>query len=290
MDIKLKASKGGWGVTGFFEGYKLVFSGLFDPEHMRGEKFRQIFPIFQHKRPAHNPNTIVSSVDVYTLFSFGGKRAWVNAYGWAKKHKHTVKAEDIFLALLEEPQVENIFKRLKVSTTTAVTFLSNYVKLQANGKHSEEEIKILPFASLSAAIKLHSHEITPAILMLGLMEVLPAEHIVQAIFANIGLTREKLEVLTVWLMDLDYEFPKNSQSVKMLYCLNQAKGLEEHFGYFFEFPAIEKAAHLSSGYYQDMRHLKAFQYLVKAGLLAKSSGGKNITENLVQRAADRTNV
>lgn len=290
MEIKLKSTKTGWGVTGFFEGYKLVFSGIFEPEHMRGEKFRQIFPIFRHRRPAHNPNTIVSSVDVYSLYSFGAKRTWVNSFGWAKKHRHTVKAEDIFLALLEEPQVEDIFKRLKVSTTTAVTFLSNYVKLRAANGNSEEEIKILPFASLSAAIKLHSHEITPAFLLLGLMEVLPAEHIVQAIFANIGLTREKLEVLTVWLMSLDYEFPKSSEGAKMLYCLNQAKGLEEHFGYFFEFPAIEKAARLSSGYYKDMRHLKAFQYLVKAGLLAKTSGSKNISENLVQRAADRTNI
>jgi len=284
MDIVYKTTRSGWGLTGFFEGYRLVFSARFEPKRMRGEKFRQIFPIFRKKRQLQNPNSMVSNVDVYDLFSVGGKRAWTNSYQWAKKHRHEVRAEDIFLALLEEPQVENIFKRLKVSTLTAVTFLSNYVKLQAqNGQSTEQEIKMLPFASLAAAIKLHSHEITPAFLVMGLMETLPADHIVQAIFANIGLTRQKLEVLTVWMMSLDYDFPKNSEGTKILYCLNQAKMLEEHFGYFFEFPAVELAAHLSAGYMKDLRHLKAMHYLVKAGLLAKKAGTKIISEDLVHR-------
>jgi hypothetical protein len=42
---------------------------------------------------------------------------------------------------------------------------------------------------------------------------------------------------------------------------------------------------LTDNYYKDMRHYKALQYLVKAGVLAIASGQKIISAKFVRQAA-----
>ena len=127
-------------------------------------------------------------------------------------------------------------------------------------------------------------------MLLGaLLNTLPEENILQAIFSNIGLTIEKLELFAVWSLGLNHEFPKNSRQAKLLFCCQQAAALERHFGYFFELPAIEAAVSLSANQtIKDLEHKKALQFLVKAAAVAKNRGTKIISENFVKQAADQT--
>ena len=279
MEIKYQKTNSGWGLTALFEGYKLVFLGK--PE--KNKRFKNFFSLPKLKQE-HNKKSIIVEVDLYRLLSPSAKNAWDVACDCAKKRKKELGVEDIFLALLNQPSVKNLFCRLKVSTKDAETFLKNYLKLQTGS--GTEPVKKIPFEAFALALELGNHKIGSLMLLGALLHCTPEDNVLQAIFSNIGLDEEKLKILATWILSLNYEAKKNLNSAKLLYCCRQAQGLEQHFGYFFEFPAIEAAVELSSKQtLKDLEHKKALQLLVKAANLAKADGIKTINEKLVQQAA-----
>lgn len=284
--LTYKPSQSPWGLEGFYEGYRLIFSGNLSSSGIRAEKWPKIFNFFG-SHSYKNPGSIINSVDIYGMFSKNAKHAWSNSVVLAKKRgAQKICVEDIFLALIGEPSVKNMLARLKVDGGQTKTFINNYLKLTSS--LGGETVKKIPFEAFSLATKLHNHKIGTLMLLGGLLKATPHDNILQAIFTNIGLTAAKLELLSVWVLDLDYEFSRNSTSDKLLFCLRQSAGLEEHFGYFFEFPAIEAAVELSQGQtLKDLQHLKGLQLLVKAGLLGKTRGTKIISESLVEKAAGK---
>jgi hypothetical protein len=280
--LAYKRDNSAWGLSGFYEGYKLIFSGVFGKSD---NKLKKIFSVVTG-REQQNQNSIITNVDLYGLFSPSAKRAWNNACASAAKRRGEAGIEDIFLALLKEESVKNLLLRMKVSTETAEIFLKNYLKLTP--ACGGEALQIIPFEAFALALKIHNHKIGSLMLLGALLNTAPQDNILQAIFSNIGLTPEKLEVFAVWLLGLNHEFPKNSHSAKVLYCLKQAQGLEQHFGYFFECPAIEQAVRLSQNQtLKDLEHQKALQFLVKAAGLAKNKNLKTVSENLVIQAAQK---
>lgn len=186
-----------------------------------------------------------SHVDLYNMFSHSAKHAWRQAFALAQKRKSQIGVEDIFLALLMELPVKNLLSRIKVNSKQAEIFINNYLKLTP--ALSDDTVKKIPLEAFAMAVRLHNHKIGSLMLLGGLLKATPRDNILQAIFTNIGLSEAKLELFAVWHLDLNYEFPPNSTSEKLLFCLRQAGGLEEHFGYFFELPAIEAAVNLSQG-------------------------------------------
>jgi hypothetical protein len=280
--LNYKNSAGSWGLEAFYEGYRLVFSA----DLKITGKLQKIVQLFKAKPNNKNPGSIISNVDLYGMFSKSAKHAWNNACALAQKRKGPLAVKDIFLALLKEPSVINLLSRIKVSIPQAETFINNYLKLTSPLRGAA--VKKIPFEAFALAAKLHNHKVGSLMLLGGLLKATPDNNILQAIFSNIGLTAAKLELFAVWLLDLDYEFPPDSQSGKLLFCLRQAAGLEEHFGYFFELPAIEAAVDLSQNRtLKDLQHLKALQLLVKAGLLAQTKKTKIISESLVRQAAGK---
>ncbi len=203
---------------------------------------------------------------------------------WRKNAKAGLEWKIFFWPCWREPSVKNLLSRIKVDSLQAKRFINNYLKLTLS--LNDDTVKKIPFEAFALAAKLHNHKVGSLMLLGGLLKATPHDNILQAVFTNIGLTAAKLELFAVWHLDLDYEFPPNSTSGKLLFCLRQATGLEEHFGYFFELPAIEAAVDLSQGQtLKDLQHLKALQLLVKAGLLAQNKKTKIISENLVKQAA-----
>lgn len=272
-----KPAGNGWGMTALFEDYRLTFSGGPDSAGLKA-KISAAFNSGQE--PKTGP---VGSVDLYRLFSPDAKNAWQGAWESAKKRDRAISLEDIFLALLKEPSVKNLLSRMKVNTQAAQTLLTNYLKLTPPS--GSDTAKIIPFMAFAFALKLHNHKIGSLMLLGALLKAAPRDNILQAIFVNVGLTLEKLEPFAVWTLDLNYEFPPLSSRYKLLYCLRQAQGLEEHFGYFFEAPAIEAAIKQSAGQtFTDLEHKKALQILVRAGQLAQGKGTKVISESLVRQA------
>jgi hypothetical protein len=278
MEIKYQKTDSGWGLTGLYEGYKLVFSGN------NGTGRLQKFFSLAHFKKRLKENSIITETDLYRLFSDSAKQAWTDAYNCAQKRKNELGLEDIFLALLKRPSVKNLMCRLKVSTDDAEIFLKNYLKLQAAS--GMEPVRKIPFEAFLLAAELRNHKIGSLMLLGALLRCTPQDNVLQAIFSNIGLNEEKLKILASWILSLDYEFPKNSTADKLLYCCQQAQGLEQHFGYFFEFPAIEAAVSLSSKQtLKDLEHKQALQLLVQASRLAKANGTKTISEKFVREAA-----
>jgi hypothetical protein len=287
--LKYIPTASGWGLEALFEGYHLVFSGEFTPKRLHAEVWLSVLKFFYpsyNKTSGKNSSGVISNVDLYDLFSDSAKQAWNKAYEFAKLRGGEVEVEDIFLALLREPSVKNLFTRIKVDAKQAEKFINNYLKLTTplNG----QAVKQTPFEAFALAAKLHNHKIGSLMLLGGLLRASPKDNLLQAIFSNIGLGFVKLELFSVWLLDLDYNFPPGATSDKFLFCLRQASGLEEHFGYFFELPAIEAAVDLSQGQtLKDLQHLKALQLMVKAGLLAQSKKTKIISEDLIKQAAKK---
>lgn len=278
-----KPSSLAWDLEASYEDYRLIFSADFSYTRVWRERYQSVLNFF---RGQHSGN-FAGSVDIYQLFSKSAKNGWNSSLGLARKRGvREVCVEDIFLALLKEPSVKKLLTRLKVSGRQAENFIFNYLKLtQSLGG---ETVKKIPFEAFVLAVKLHNHKVGALMLLGGLLKATPHDNILQAIFTNIGLTAAKLELFSVWLLDLHYEFPSDSTSEKLLFCLNQASALERHFGYFFELPAIEAAVELSQGQtLKDLQHLKALQLLVKAGLLAKTRSTKIISQSLVEMAARR---
>ena len=281
--LNYRHTQSNWGLEAFYEGYRLVFSADFDQARLKKEKWKKVFRFFKII-PKKNPGQANGSLDLYSLFSASARRAWNNAYALSKKRGQPASVEYIFLALLKEPSVKNILGRLKVGGQQAEIFITNYLRLTS--PLDGEALKKIPFEAFALSARLHNHKIGSLMLLGGLLRAVPRDNILQAIFTNIGLTSAKLELFAVWLLDLDYDFPPQSTSAQLLFCLRQAQGLEEHFGYFFDFPAITAAMNLSLGQtLKDLQHVKALQLLAKAGLLAQSKGTKIISENLVIQAA-----
>lgn len=280
--LNLQKVQDNWGLCAFYEGYRLIFSGVFDINRVRKEKWGKLWPFYNPKNTEHKKN-LTEEVDVYNMFSHSAKHAWNRAFVKTSKQHRPVGVEDLFLALLEEPTVKNLLRRIKVSTHTAEKFLNNYLKL--NHQNTTQTLQQIPFQAFNFAMKLHNRKIGSLMLLGALLENTPQDNILQAIFTNIGLTTKKLEIFSVWILNLNYEFPKNSEASQLLFCCQQTQLLESHFGYFYELPAIETAVSLARNYYTDMRHLKAMQYLIKAGLIAKEKNNKLVTAKMVSQAA-----
>lgn len=287
LDNSLKyqpSGSGSWGVSALYEGYLLEFSGLPDRRRIFKEKFQKFLPFL--KSPAKpGCQKIIKSVDLYSLFSPSAKIAWNRACLIALKHKREITMENLFLTLLDSPSIKKLFAKLKIDPSAAEKFLKNYLKL--SHKTGSVNIKKVPFDAFALAMKLHNRKIGSLMLMGSLLRLAPSDNILQAIFSNIGLTLEKLEILSAWILNLGYEFPANSAAAQTFYCCLQAQNLENHFGYFFEFPAIDTAVKYSQNYYKDLQGQKALQYLVKAGKLAKAAGTKIISEKYVRLAAGK---
>ncbi|HYV33797.1 MAG TPA: hypothetical protein VE973_03035 [Candidatus Limnocylindria bacterium] len=279
MQIRYKQTTEGWGLTGFIEGTGLIFSGEFTRRRLGKEKLQKILP-FLKGGANYSQRNIIKSIDLYSLFTPEAKLAWNKAYSLAKKQHRDVTAEDIFVALLQTQEIKNLFKRLKLNEKLTGEFLENYPKNKVSKK--DEDIKKLPFESFLEAAKLHCPGISPLILFYSLLKNLKDESIVHTIFANTSLSLEGLEVFIVWALKLDYDFERDSYGAKILFCCRQTDAMEEHFGYFFTFPAIEKAVKLSSELtFQDLQHTKAMQLLVKAAGEARNKNSKIISENFV---------
>jgi hypothetical protein len=268
-----------WGLEASYQSYKLVFE---DRQSSGLDKFFSFFGMHRGQKFG----SANSNVNLYNLLSNSAQHAWKNSYAIAHRHKRPLAVEDIFLALLEEPSVKNLLLRIKVDGKQAKAFIEDYLKLTR--PLTDITVKKIPFEAFALAAKLHNHKIGSLMLLGGLLKATPHDNILQAIFSNIGLNAAKLELMSVWILDLDYEFPANSTSNNLLFCLNQARGLEQHFGYFFELPAIEAALNFSQGQtLKDLEHLKALQVMVRAGLLAQNKGTKIITKNFIEQAAGK---
>lgn len=280
MEIKYKKNKDSWGIEALYNGQRLNFSG---PSDTPQKKFQKLFGYF-FKSNQNNSSDNSSGVDIYNLFSPSAKVAWDDALENAKKRNGEVSVEDIFLALLKQNTTQNLMARLRVSGKDAETFLKNYLKLQPAS--SMETVKKVPFEAFALAVKLGHHKVSCLMLLGALLTSTPQNNILQAIFSNIGLTIENLEIFAAWIYRLDYSFPKSSKEAKLLYCCRQSQALEEHFGYFFELPAIEEAVKLSSKMtLKDLEHKKALQFLVKAVHLAKTKKTKLISQSLILQAS-----
>ncbi|MEK7161688.1 MAG: hypothetical protein AAB729_03295 [Patescibacteria group bacterium] len=273
-----------WSISALYEGYLLEFSGVPNKTRVGKEKWHNFLPMLKTPN-VPTKQKIIQSIDIYSLFSPSAKTAWNNACLIALKRKREMAMEDLFSALLYAPSVIKLFAKLKIDTSAAQIFLTNYIKLSSQTE--SKNITQVPFEAFLLAMKLHNHKIGSLMLLGGLLRLAPQDNVLQAIFSNIGLTVEKLEILIVWILNLDYEFPPRTPAAQTAYCCMQAQGLENHFGYFFEFPAIDAAVKYAQDYFQDMRHQKALQFLVRAGNLAKTAGSKIITEKLVRQAAGK---
>ncbi len=280
--FKLKPAPEGWGITAVFEGYQLVFTGSAERKRLRREAWQNLVAGFGFKTRTSKAEKFLSRIDLYALFDQPTKRAWNRACRKAISRNLPLNFEDIFLILLKQPEIQMLCGRLNTDPKAAEKFLKNYLLLHR--PTPGPEIKELPFAAFDLALTLRHHKIDSLMLLGGLLAASPKDHVLGAIFSNMGLTLQKLEILAAWLLNLPVEFPPRSTAAAALYCCRQAEALEEHFGYTFDFPAIETAVQSSQDYYQDMRHHKALQYLVKAGLLAKSKGVKVITAKHMREA------
>ncbi len=266
--LKYTRTKSGWGLRANHEEHKLIFSGVFTPQILKSQSV----------------GNETGVIDIYTLFSDSAKQAWKNAYLSARSRKSEVGLEDIFIALLQEKSVKNLLLRLNASTHAAEVLIKNYLTLTHST--TDNSVKIIPFESFLLSVKLHNHKIGSLMLLGALLKSVPNDTILQAIFSNIGLTLDKLELFAVWQLRLNYQFPANSSNFKYLYCCQQTEMLEQHFGYFFDLPAIELAVILSANKtLKDLEHKRALQLLVKAASLAKNKQTKIIGENLVTEAS-----
>jgi ATP-dependent Clp protease ATP-binding subunit ClpA len=280
MALTYKSDKSEWGLTALYEGYRLVFSANFNASRIRKEKWQHLLPFLKNK-PDPKPRSIISNVDVYSLFSQNAKTAWALAFKLSQQRKgKQVGVEDLFLALLQSPTVKNMLQRMKVGTSAAQILLKNYLKL--NPPSNSPIMQKVPFEAFVLSVDLKNHKVGSLMLLGALLKTVPQENILQAIFTNIELNLEKLELFSAWILDLDFNFQENSKYDKLLYCCRQATNLEQHFGYYFEFPAIEEAVKLSAGQtLKDLEHKKALQLLVRAAGRTKKLGKKIVSHEMV---------
>lgn len=271
--MQYKTTKDGWGLKSGLDAQDIIFSGTFDAARFKREKWR-LFWARLSGRLQTKPE-----IDIYDLFSPSAKDAWKKTFFLARKNHRLPSLEDVFLSLMDEPSVINLFKRLKVSTQDAKKLLNNYLKL--NSSPPTPVLKELPFEAFNLALELKHSKIGSLMLLGALIKLTPPENILQAIFANIELNFTRWQLLTVWLLDINYDFA-DADTEHLLNSCRQVSLLEQHFGYFYQLGAIEAANKLSQAQPEVARQAAALNLLVKAGALAKSKRTKLITKDLIQ--------
>ena len=284
MNAKINTAENYWGLAAIYEGQKLVFSGTFSQERIWRERWKKFFSVFK-KDEDKAVQTTNGQTDLYNLFSPNARQVWNQAFLQAQHRRANVTLEDIFLALLNQQSVLDIFRRLGADTNAAKVLLKNYLQLKTPGQ-PRDELQKIPFEAYVLATKFHDPKIGSLMLLGALVKIAPQDGILQAIFSNLTLTLYKLEVLAVWELDLNYSFPESSAGADFLDCCRQAEGLEKHFGYFYQFSAIETAVIAAAGQFnKDQRHKTTLGLLVKGGLLGRQNQTKIISEQLIQKAS-----
>ncbi len=155
-------------------------------------------------------------IDIYHLFNKETKTAWNNSLKFAKLRQQNLKklfgqnrrsdnleviATDLIQSLLEQQSTKLIFLRLGVNPEDIKTLISNYALLSP--KASEEELYKIPFTAFTESLKLHNKTIDPLMLLCALAIDLNENHILQAVFFNLNLSIEKLEILATWIFNLE---------------------------------------------------------------------------------------
>ena len=235
MSLTYYKSSDPWGVMAHAEGANLVFRGLLNPFRIWKERFSRLF--------FRRPKTFISSdtVDVYELFTPAAKKVWNKALWLAvRRRPMKVGCVHLFLALTEDSGIKEILSRFGADVHDARALLKNYLVLSPLSA-GIEEIKKIPFAAFEESEKLHSPGITPLMLLESLIQTLPADNILQAVFSNLGLTVTKLEVVAVWLSGLNYDFPKDSFAADLLHCCQKIQWLEMHNRIKYRLDVIEQA-------------------------------------------------
>lgn len=153
-------------------------------------------------------------VDVYQMFNHRAKKAWNNAVmiaknrskiraplGWRNKDEAPqVNSVDLILSLLQEPSIKLVFLRLGVNINDITNLLQDYALIAP--REDPNTLGRIPFIAFAESLKLHNKTIDPLMILCALAVGLPQNHILQAIFFNIDLTVEKLEIIASWIFHL----------------------------------------------------------------------------------------
>ena len=233
-------SSDAWGLQAKDGETSLVFSGTFKLARIWRDNIDKI--MLKPRRAVIAGN----AVDVFRLYSPAAVKAWNRAV-WRTVNQDSgpVGCVDLFLSLIRDASVKKIFSRFGADLNDARALLKNYMALSRNSA-AAEELKKIPFEAFLETEKLRSPAITPLMLLAALLKVLPPEHILQAVFINLGLSLNRLETLTVWLENLNYDFPGQDFSKNLLHCCQRTQWLERHNRISFKLSAIEQALAASS--------------------------------------------
>ncbi|MDE2311576.1 MAG: hypothetical protein KGJ93_00595 [Patescibacteria group bacterium] len=267
-----QSSTDAWAVCAQYDGFWLTFS----PNRKTIWRFWQ----WQMSESAALPE---NQVNVYQLFSLPARQAWRQADRLAKKANRTISLEDMFLALLKQRSVAQLFVKLKINPREAFALLENYAKISPPATNNL--IKQLPFVAFALAANLRHDKIGSLMLLGALVELAPQSSMVAAIFSNIGLDAQKWWLVTAWVLHVPLRLPQEGINEDLAYCCWQAQNLEQMFGCYFEFPAVETALKAAAAKNAATLRQHALKLLVKAAGLAKQKKRKTITERLVLQAA-----
>ncbi len=154
-----------------------------------------------------------ASLDIYEFFSPEAKRCWNKSFELAKqrsrqreklnldgKSNGSVTALDLLSALLEDKEVILVFMRLGINIEDIKTLLSEYAIV--NTIALKGELLQIPFVAFSESVKLHNRQLDPLMLLCALAIALPQDHFIQAIFFNINLSLEDLEIIAAWVFNI----------------------------------------------------------------------------------------
>jgi hypothetical protein len=271
MSLTYYKSRDKWGLLAQDGDATLVFSGLLKSGRIWKEILAKIF--------LKKPKVFVTAdpIDVYQLFSPAAKKVWNNAV-WMSVNQGPIKVGciQLFLALIQDPTIKAVFSRFNADLHDAKTLLNNYMILYPPSA-GVQEIKKIPFAAFAESEKLHAPNISPLMLLYALIEILPADNILQAVFGNLGLTPTKLEVLTVWLLQLNYEFPDKSFAADLLHCCQKISYIEQHNKIKYKLDALEQALIASNN-----NAVAALKLLVQAASKAQKSRSRVISSLSIQ--------
>lgn len=136
-----------------------------------------------------------STIDVYELFNPAATQVWNKALTLAGGSPVTM--HHVLDALLEDKEIQIAFYRLSLGTKTVAAQLHNV------GQADPQVLLRLPFEALAQATSLRSMEITPLVLLVGLLAQLPVDHEITKNLDNLGADSETLQMVARWMTTVD---------------------------------------------------------------------------------------
>lgn len=142
-------------------------------------------------------------VNIYQFFAKETREVWNATLSVSRAHgASNPNTSHLFLALLGSDVIRMLFIRFGINPDSLKEPLEQFIVSSRESDTSDELLLRIPYIALQESLKLHNKAIDPLMILCALVSELPESHVISKIFFTKDLTKEKIEIISSWIFNL----------------------------------------------------------------------------------------